>query len=170
MPKLRFHIFLPILKERGFLRIIRWFAKKTLLRSLASSGIGAGDDPLKQLAQQRVELRNPEGLPVNARNLHRSLTFLDSREQQIAVQLLDVRFRWLTQPAPDNGAASTMHLQHMLLSAIAGVSEYLLEYPRHIAHQIYRVIVNDHIPRNVDSLLGLGFFFNDGPGHNKGGF
>jgi hypothetical protein len=84
------------------------------------------------------------------------------------MQLLDVCFGWLAQPAPDNGTAFMMHLQHMLLSSITGKSKDLLEYPRHIAHQVYRVIMNDHIPGNVDLLLSLNFFFDDGPWHNKG--
>lgn len=72
------------------------------------------------------------------------------------MQLLDIGFRSFPHAAPHNGATLVMDLQHVFFGSLPRVSKDLLEDSRNVAHQVHGVIVNHHIPGNVDLLLGLG--------------
>src|SRR5206468_3875113 len=50
--------------------------------------------------------------------------------------------------------------QHVSLRFIAGITKDALENHRYIAHQIYRIIVNHHLPRHIKRLFSTRFLFN----------
>jgi hypothetical protein len=76
------------------------------------------------------------------------------------VQLLHIKFRTLTHPAPQDGTSLMMHFQHVSFRLLARIAENALKNHCHIRHQIDGVIVHHHLPRHIDIFLGIRLFFN----------
>src|SRR5438552_10738692 len=53
-----------------------------------------------------------------------------------------------------------MHFEHVSLRFIPWIDEHALENQCYIAHQIYRIIVDHDVPRQIERLFRAGFFFN----------
>ena len=48
----------------------------------------------------------------------------------------------------------------MSLCFVARITEDALENHRYVAHQIYRIIVDHYVPRQIERLFRTRFFFN----------
>ena len=77
------------------------------------------------------------------------------------MELLHIKLRALSHPAPQNRSPFVMHLQHMTFSFFARVPKHPLEYHRYITHQVYRIVMNNDLPRQIDFLRRAGFLFDD---------
>src|SRR5439155_17636374 len=96
------------------------------------------------------------------RRISISARFLESGEQEITVQLLHIKLGPFTHAAPQNGSPVVMHFQHVSLCFLARIAEDPLENHGHIAHQIYGIVVDHHLPGNVKIFFGTRFFFDGG--------
>ena len=76
------------------------------------------------------------------------------------MELLHIKLRALSHPAPQNRSPFVMHLQHMTFSFFARISKHPLEYHRHITHQIYRIVMHDDQPREIEIFLSTRVFFD----------
>src|SRR3989454_4248437 len=102
------------------------------------------------------------------RRISISARLLESGEQEITVQLLHIKFGALAHAAPQNRPAFMMHFQHVSLCFLARITEDPLENHGHVTHQIHRVIVDHHLPRNVEFFFRARFFFDRGLGRRYG--
>ena len=76
------------------------------------------------------------------------------------MQLLHIKFRSFPHAAPLNRTSFLMHFQHVPLRFVARITEDALKNHGYIAHQVYRVVVNHHVPRQIERLFCARFFFN----------
>src|SRR5437667_3234445 len=102
------------------------------------------------------------------RRISMSARLLESGEQEITVQLLHIKFGALAHAAPQNRPAFMMPFQHVSLCFLARITEDSLENHGHVSHQIHRVIVDHHLPRNVEFFFRARFFFDRGLGRRYG--
>jgi hypothetical protein len=82
-------------------------------------------------------------------------------EEEIAVQLLDVKLGALAHSAPKDGTAQLMDFKHVQLGFFFRQSKDLLENHRHVTHQVDRVIVNDDLPGEIEFLRRASFLFDN---------
>src|SRR5438132_1584786 len=94
------------------------------------------------------------------RRISISARLLESGEQEITVQLLHIKFGALAHAAPQNRPAFMMHFQHVSLCFLARITEDPLENHGHVTHQIHRVIVDHHLPRNIKIFFRTRFLFD----------
>ena len=99
----------------------------------------------------------PGGGPVWGRGLVR---FLHRGEKLVGLQLLHVELGFFALTGPDDGAAELVDFHHESLGLCLRVAEDPFQDEGHEAHQIHRIVVDDDIPRAVET--GLGFRFGDG--------
>src|SRR5438552_5010807 len=83
-------------------------------------------------------------------------------EKEITVQLLHIKLGGLAHAAPQNRSPVMMHFQHVSLCFLARIAEDPLENHGHIAHQIYRIVVDHHLPRKIELFFQTRFFFDRG--------
>lgn len=76
------------------------------------------------------------------------------------MQLLDVKFGPFPHAAPQDGTSELVDLQHVLLGIFFRQAKDLLENHRDITHQVYRIIVNDDLPRDVELFGGTRFLLH----------
>src|SRR4051794_1011584 len=113
------------------------------LRSTRTSSVS-------NVATQTWPLRRNINPPAQSRSVH-------SCPQTVSVQLRSIHLHALPRADGDHGFALVVHIQHQLLGLIPAVAEKLLKNPRHIRHQIDRVVPHDGDPQPVISrhLLDL---------------
>ena len=78
------------------------------------------------------------------------------------MQLLHIKFGGLAHAGPKDRASFVVDFQHVSFGFFARVTKDALEDHCDVAHQIYRVIVDDDVPGNLQFLLGTRFFFDGG--------
>lgn len=75
------------------------------------------------------------------------------------MELLDVALSTFTTAAPDYGASFLVHFQHVLGGFFLGKAKDHAEDHGHIAHEIHRVVMDNNIPRMVESGKVFDFGF-----------
>ena len=76
------------------------------------------------------------------------------------MQLLHVKLRPLAHAAPQDRASVMVDLQHMSFRFLARIAENALENHGHVAHQIDRIIVHDHLPWKVKVFFRTRLFLD----------
>src|SRR5882724_2683658 len=89
-----------------------------------------------------------------------SARLLQGGEQEVTMQLLHIQLGPLAHSAPQNRPAFLMHFQHMPLCFFAWITENPLENHRHVTHQVHRIIVHHHLPRNIELVFRTRFLFD----------
>ena len=78
------------------------------------------------------------------------------------MELLDVKFRLFAGAGPHQRPAVVVHFKHVPLGFLKRKPEYAPKDEAHIAHQIYRVVVDNDVPDGIEIRLilrlGLGGF------------
>ena len=73
----------------------------------------------------------------------------------MGVQLLHIEFPLFTSSAPDDRSPLCVNLHHVLLSPFARPAKDTAKHHRHIAHEIYRVIMHNNEPGEIKGFLPL---------------
>jgi len=69
------------------------------------------------------------------------------------VELLNVEFGLFSGAGPHEGAAIIVDLEHVTLGLLFGKPKNAAEDERDVAHEIHRVVVNDHRPDGIEVIL-----------------
>src|SRR3569623_1081926 len=93
-----------------------------------------------------------------------SVDLLQRGEELMGMQLAHVVLGAFPRAGPHDAAAFLMHLKHEAFRMLLRVAKNLPDHQRHVAHEVHRIIVNDHVPRGVelDVRLGAGLRIDSG--------
>src|SRR5260370_3154826 len=84
------------------------------------------------------------------RRISISLCFLQRCQQEIAMELLDVKLRPFPRTGPNYRSTLMVDFQHMLLRLLLRVPKDPLKNHRDVAHQIHWVVVHHNAPRSSE--------------------
>lgn len=73
------------------------------------------------------------------------------------MKLLDKKFGTLSRPGPNDGTSLVMDLEHVMPRPLLVETKDLSKDVGDVTHQVYRVVVDDNLPRNIKCLFDVRF-------------
>lgn len=80
----------------------------------------------------------------------------------MTVELLNIKLRALAHSAPQDRPALLMNFQHVTFCFFSRITEHALKNHRDVGHQVYWIVMDNHLPRDVEFVFFPGVRFVGG--------